>query len=168
MWLNKAASSLNRILRPVSGALYSVGLVCLVAMMFLTMSDVILRYVFTTPITGAYDLTELMMAIAIVFGVAHCGFLREHVKVDLVLERFPKRVQAIIDSVTSFIGLGLFVMISWQIFAYAKTLIDSGLATNILKVPVFPFVGIVGFGCALYTLVLLVNFLEFLSEAVKR
>lgn len=168
MWLSKAAESLNRILRPVSGALYSVGLVCLVALMFLTMTDVILRYVFTLPITGSYDLTELMMAVAIVFGVARCGFLKEHVKVELVLERIPKKTRAIIDSVTAFIGFGLFVMISWQCFVYVKILIDSGLATNILKVPVFPFVGIVGIGCALYTLILLAHFLEFLSEAVKR
>lgn len=168
MWLSKAADSLNRIIRPVSGSLYSVGLVALVALMFLTMADVILRYVFTMPITGSFDLTELLMVILIVFGVAHCGFIREHVKVDLVLARFPKRVQAIIDSVTAFLGFGLFVMISWQSFVYVKILIDSGLATNILKIPMFPFVGLVGLGSAVYTLILLVHFLESLSEAVKR
>jgi TRAP-type C4-dicarboxylate transport system permease small subunit len=168
MWLNKVTEYFNRIIRPISGVLYGIGLGVLVALMFLTMSDVILRYVFNRPITGSFDLTEFMMAVIIVFGVAHCGFTRGHVKVELVMERMPAGVQVIAEIVTSLLGLGLFSLITWQCFVYTKVQFDSGVASNILEIPVFPFVGIVGLGSAVYTVVLLLHFLESLAQAVNR
>jgi len=168
MWLNKVADSLNKIIRPVSGVLYGVGLGVLVALMLLTVSDVILRYLFSRPITGSFDLTEFMMAAIIVFGISHCGFTRGHVKVELVMERLPVGVQVIAELVTSLLGLGLFSLITWQCFVYTKVQLASGVASNILEIPVFPFVGIVGLGSAVYTIILLLHFIESLSQAVNR
>jgi len=168
MWLNKTADALNRVVCRISGGLYIVGVSVLAALMFLTASDVTLRYVFNRPIKGSFDLTEFMMVVVVVFGIAHCGVMRGHVRVELVVERLPQRIQAIIDSVTGFLGFGLFSFITWQCFVYLKILIDSGLVSNILDIPVSPFVGVVGLGSAVYTLMLLVNFLESLSQVAKR
>jgi len=168
MWLSKAADSLNSVIRPVSVVLHSIGVGVLALMMLLTASDVTLRYVFNKPIVGSFDLTEYMMAIVVAFSLAYCAVMKGNVRVDLVVSRLSQRAQAIIDSVTGLLGLGLFSLITWQCFVYMKILFASKLASSVMLIPAFPFVGLVACGSALLTLVLLVDFLDFLSQAVRR
>lgn len=166
MWLSKAADALNKVIRPVSKWFHSIGVGILAVMMFLTAADVALRDL--KPILGSFDLTEYMMAIIVSCGLAYCAVMKGHVKVDLVVSRFPQRVQAIIDTVTGLLGLILFSLISWQCFVYAKLQLASGVTSSVLLIPVFPFVGVVGLGSALLTIVLLSDFLNYLSRAVSR
>ena len=168
MWLSKAADSLDRVVRPLSGAFYSVGIGVLAVLMFLTAGDVTLRYVFNRPITGTFDITQFMMAILVSFGLAYCAVKKGHVRVDLVVSHFSKRAQTIIDAITGLFGLGLFSLITWQAAVNMKELWGSGLTSSVLLTPVFPFAGLVALGSACLTLVLLSDFLNFLSEAVKR
>lgn len=168
MWLNKGIDWLNKVLRPAGTVLHSVGVGILALMMFLTASDVILRYVFNRPIVGAFDLTEYMMAIVVAFGLAYCAMMKGHVRVDLIVERLPQRAQAVIDSVTGLLSLGLFSLITWQCFLNVKLQFASGVTSTVLLIPVFPFVGMVGIGSALLSLMLLIDFLESLSRAVMR
>jgi len=168
MWLSRAADSLNKWVRPAVGVLHSAGVGVLALLMLLTASDVTLRYVFNRPIIGSYDLTEYMMAIVVSFGLAYCAFFKGHVRVDLVVSHFPQRVQAVIDSTTGLLSVTLFSLITWQSFVHMKLLFDCGLKSTVLLIPRFPFAGLVCMGSALLTIVLLANFLEFLSRAVRK
>ena len=168
MWLSKAADLLSRVVRTASEALHSVGITVLGLMMLLTAADVTLRYVFDRPVTGSYDLTVYMMAIVVAFGLAYCAVMKGHVRVELVVSRLPQRAQAILNSITCLVGLGLFSLITWQCFVNMKLLFASKLTSSVLLIPVFPFAGLVGIGSAFLTLVLLTDFLDFLSQAVRR
>jgi TRAP-type C4-dicarboxylate transport system permease small subunit len=168
MWLSKAADSLNKLVHPAARVLHSAGVSVLAMLMLLTAGDVILRYVFNRPIIGSYDLTEYMMAIVVSFGLAYCAFLKGHVRVDIIVSHFPQRVQAVIDSITGLLSVTLFSVITWQSFIYVELLFDSGLESTVLLIPRFPFAGLVCLGSAFLTIVLLANFLEFLSQAVRK
>ena len=168
MWLSKAADSLNRVVRPVTGVFLGVGVAVLVLMMFLTAADVTGRYVFNRPILGSVELTEFMMATVVAFCIAYCAVMKGHVRVEVIVSRLPQRAQAIIDSITCFVGLGLFSLITWQCFVNMKLLFASKLTSSVLLIPVFPFAGVVGIGSACLTLVLLTDFLDSLSQAVKK
>ena len=137
-------------------------------MMFLTAMDVMLRYIFNRPISGALELTEFMMLIVVAFGLAYCAILKGHVKVELVLSRFSPRTQAVINSITYFISLGLFSLITWQCIKYVKLMLDAEMTSAVLLISVFPFVAILALGSVIFSLVLLVDFLDFLSQAVKK
>jgi len=138
------------------------------AMMFLTATDVILRYIFNRPITGAYELIEYMMAILIPFGLAYCALQGGHVSVDLVVSRFPKKTQSIIGSITTLLCLGLFLLITWQNVIYIKEHFESNLTSAVLLIPVYPFVTAVAIGSAALCLVLVIDFLNYISEAVGK
>lgn len=168
MGLRKLADVVNRAVRPAVTVLNGAGLGVLAAMMVLTAGDVILRYVFNRPIIGSFDLTEYMMAVAVSFGLAYCALLKGHVRVDLFVSRFPERAQAVIDSITGLLSIFLFSMITWQSFVYMKLLFDSGLKSMVLLMPRFPFAGLVCLGSAFLTVVLVADFLEFLSRAVRK
>ncbi len=168
MWLSKLADLVSNLIRPVVMVLHGAGVGVLVAMMVLTASDVTLRYVFNRPIVGSFDLTEYMMAIVVSFGLAYCAFLRGHVRVDLVVTHMPERLQSAIDSITGLLGVILFAIITWQAFMYMELLFDSGLKSTVLLIPRFPFAGMVCLGSVFLTIVLLADFLKFLSQAVQK
>ncbi|MFH1647757.1 MAG: TRAP transporter small permease [Chloroflexota bacterium] len=168
MWLSKLADSVNRLVRPAVAVLHGAGVGVLAAMMVLTASDVALRYVFNRPIVGSYDLTEYMMAIVVSFGLAYCAFFRGHVSVDIVVSHLPRRAQAVIDGTTGLLGIFLFALITWQSWVYMKLLFASGLESTVLLIPRYPFAGVVCLGSAFLTMALLANFLEFLSQAVRK
>ena len=168
MWLSKAADSLNRVVRPASQVIHSVGLGVLVAMMLLTFADVALRYVFNRPIVGSFDLTEYMMAIFVSLGLAYCTIVRGNVRIDLVVSRLRQQRRAFLDVITCLLSLGLFSLIAWQCFVYVKLLFTSKLTSTVLLIPAFPFVAVVALGILVLCLVLLTNLLDFLSKAVGK
>ena len=168
MWLSRAVIAINKVVHPISRAIHSVGLAVLVAMMLLTFFDVALRYVFNRPIGGSFDLTEVMMAVVVSLGLAYCAVVKGHVTVDLVVSRIPQQSRAIINVITGLLSLSLLVLIAWQGFTYIKVIYIKGLTTPALPIPVYPFVAVVAVGLAVFCLVLLTDFLDFLSKAVKK
>jgi len=168
MWLIKTGKFLNRLNRPIVHFLKNISMAILAAMMFLTAADVFLRYVFNRPITGAYELIEFMMSVVISFGIAYCAIEGGHVSVDLVVSTLPKRTQAIIGSITSLLGAGLFFLITWQNIIYTSENVESKLESAVLLIPVYPFIGVVAIGSAALFLVLIMEFFNFLSEAITK
>lgn len=166
--MERVVSSLKKVIYPISIGLLSVGVSVLAAMMFLTASDVTLRYVFNSPISGAFDLTSYMMVILVGFGFAYCAVKKGHVRVDLVVERLPLRTQAIIDSITGLMVFFLLVMLTWQGFRHMIATHHSGVTSAVLHIPVYPFAGLVGLGFASFTLVVLVDLIEVIGKAVRR
>lgn len=154
-------------MRPISVVLQGVGAGVLTVMMLLTASDVTLRQ-FKFPIMGTDDITAFLMAILVSFGLAYCAVRKGHVRVELIVERLPIRVQAIIDTVTTFLSLGLCTLITWQGFVNMVSVYNSGATSWTLNIITFPFAGVVAFGFAWFTLVLLADFLNAIVRVVKQ
>ena len=168
MWLRKTTNSITILYRPIIKLLKGTAMGTVAAMMFLTATDVILRYVFNRPISGAYEVIEYMMAILIPFGLGYCALQGGHVAVDLVVSRFPKKIQSIIGSITTLICLGLFILITWQNVIYIGENFESKLTSAVLLIPVYPFVAAVAIGSAALCLALVLDFLNYLTKAVEK
>jgi TRAP-type C4-dicarboxylate transport system permease small subunit len=167
VWLNNLASFLGKIANPVSRAMSGVGAGVLAMMMFLTALDVLLRYFLNRPISGALELTQFMMLIVVASGLAHCTMEKSHVRVEVLIERCPPKIQTALYTLTSFLCLGLFLVITWQAVVYAGFLRDANLTSPVLFIPVFPFAIILALGTAVFCLALLAEFVHFLSRAVS-
>jgi TRAP-type C4-dicarboxylate transport system permease small subunit len=168
MSFKKIVSFLDHFMQPIIHVLLIIGISALAVMMFLMAADVVLRYFFNSPLPGAYELFEYMMAIVVSFGIVYCAQRGGHVTVDLVVDRFPKKVQAVIGSITSFFSLGLFMLITWQNLWYIKEQFGSKLTSAVLLIPVYPFIAVVAIGFGVFCIVLLKNFINFLSETVAK
>lgn len=166
MWLSETTQFLGRAFYPLSRIINSVGLGILVVMMILTAADVTLRYVFNRPIPGSYELTQLMMAVLVAFTLAYTQLRKGHVNVDLVISRFSPRAQAVIYTITYFLGLGIFSLITWRSILYAGNLWQGGFTTSALLIPIYPFVYVVAFGSAILCLVFIYNLFEHLTQVV--
>jgi TRAP-type C4-dicarboxylate transport system permease small subunit len=166
--LGKAADLLNRVARPISEWLHIVGVSIIAVMMFLTAGDVTGRYVFSRPITGAFDITQYMMAIVFAFTVSYCAITKGHVSVDFVVDRLSTKVRAIINCITTPLALVLFAFVTWQNILYIKVQFDTNIASAVLLIPRFPFVALLAIGFACLTLVLLAGFLTAIYEVTRR
>jgi TRAP-type transport system small permease protein len=167
MWLGQTAGLLGSLVKPISWVFQKIGGIILALMMILTTLDVILRDTINKPITGTFDLTEYMMAIMVSFGLAYCAILKGHINADVVIVHLKPRVRIILETITTFLSLVFISAVTWQLFVHMKAEMVFGLKSSVLPIPVFPFVGVVGVGMALFSLVLLKDLLLLLSRRDK-
>ncbi len=161
-------SAPGRTVQVASRAVSGIGFSMLAVMMFLTASDVALRYVFNRPIPGAYELTEFMMPILVAFGLAYTAVHKGHIRIDFLIARLSPRVLAFIDSITTLVGLGIFSLIAWQSIVYALFLEARGLATPTLGIPIYPVVYVIAAGCVLFCLVFILELAVHLSQVLGK
>lgn len=158
--LETIVSALNRWLNWVAGGL-------LVAMMLLTVGNMIMREVYE-PFGGTVEVIGWLAALVAAFALGYTQLQKGHTRVDILLSRFPPRAQSIIDSIMFFVGMVLFGVATWQIVKLASRYWELGSVSETLYVIFFPFIYTVALGCALLCLVLLLDFLKSLVQAVKR
>jgi TRAP-type C4-dicarboxylate transport system permease small subunit len=109
-------------------------------MMMLTVVDVIMRYIFNRPIMGSMELTEYLMVCVGTLGLAWCALEGAHIKVELIVSKFPQRFQNTIDSINYVLLIGVSGVIASQTFVRAGTVRRLHVASAMLEVPQYPFV----------------------------
>jgi TRAP-type C4-dicarboxylate transport system permease small subunit len=132
----------------------TVGGTVLVLMMFLTVSDVVLR-IFGKPIIGTYELVSLAGAMAIGFAIPKASCDDAHVYVDILIGGLSAKVKKVFQVMTKFLGIVLFALLGWNIILKGKELYGAKEVTLTLHVPLFPMAYALGFCCLIECLVLL-------------
>jgi TRAP-type C4-dicarboxylate transport system permease small subunit len=154
------AHALRRIIHRCSRVVYIIGGAGgMVALMFLIVADVCLRYLFNRPIASSNELVMFLMAVVVFSALSYTETANGHVIIDLVVSRFSSGVKTVVRGVMSILSLALFALIAQQNIVRAKALQIEGLRSPILHVPVYPFYLFVAFGCALLCVVLLIHLL---------
>ena len=158
--LETIINALNRWLSWIAGGL-------LVAMMLFTVGNMLMREVYV-PFVGTCEVVGWLAALVAAFALGYTQIHRGHTRVDILVSRFSPRVQSIIDSIMFFIGMVLFAVATWQIVELASRYWEMGSVSETLYIIFFPLIYAVALGCALLCLVLLLDFLKSLAQAVKR
>jgi TRAP-type C4-dicarboxylate transport system permease small subunit len=133
-------------------------------MMLLTVVDVFMRYVLNAPITGATEVSELMMVIVVFPALAWIAIERSHIKVDLLVVKWPRRVQLMVEIVTLLVTLAMFFIITWQSFLESMEVKE---ATSLLEVPEAPFHWIMTLGFAMLCLAIVTLVVENVAAIIK-
>lgn len=115
--------------------------VLLFAMMVVTFVDVVGRYVFARPLTGAFELTEVLLGLLIFAGLPIVTWRRAHVAVDLVTSRLPGRPRALLARLAAVVTAGVLALIAWRLGVTASDLTAYGDATVFLGIPLGPVAG---------------------------
>ena len=91
----------------------------MLALAFLIVVDVTLRYVFASPIPGAAESTELLLDWIVLSALGYTLAVGGHVRVTLVLHRLSSRLRLgaeILDCVIGIAFCGLMIYVSWLFF----------------------------------------------------
>lgn len=111
------------------------GTLALVAVVIIVLLDVIGRNLFSQPLTGAQDLTQMGMVLIVFGGVALSDKLNAHISVDLLENTLPAGVNRLLDGVGWLIGAAFFIGIGVTILDSAAISRLLNLSTNILNLP---------------------------------
>lgn len=83
--------------------------VILLAMAGVVTLQVFFRYVLGDPLTWTEELSRFLFVWLIAFAAGYSVSTREHIKVELIVDLLPKKVQKILDVIMSILPLGVFV-----------------------------------------------------------
>jgi TRAP-type C4-dicarboxylate transport system permease small subunit len=158
--------SVENVFRRINEGGMTLGAFFLLAMMTTVVANVIYRF-FGHVIVGSYELVELMILVTVSFALGYTAQKKSHVVINILITRFPSRVQSTLEAIMSFISLATWGIIAW---ASANILIERWLRerTEMLDIPYLPFRFIWLFGLILLCLVYMLWIYKSSNEAVKK
>ncbi len=114
------------------------GAAGLATIMVLTFCDVIGRYMFDAPIVGTVEVTELLMGTMVYLGVGLTTQARGHIRVDILIDRLPPRIQAFLEVVTLALSIVLVSLVCWHLWLKAGATVEKNDLTQIWEWPLWP------------------------------
>jgi TRAP-type C4-dicarboxylate transport system permease small subunit len=112
----------------------------LAAMMLLTFVDVVARYVFSRPVRGAFEMTELMLLVLIFAGLPLVSFTDEHALMDFIDRLLGPRAQRVLEGLVQAVCAAVMFLLAWQVWIKADRIWAYRDATDVLRIVYGPFV----------------------------
>jgi len=127
--------------RPRTDALLGIAAsAILLAMMLLTVVDVVARYVFSRPVRGAFEITELMLVVLIFAGLPLVSFSEEHAVMDFIDRVTGVRGQRRLRRAVEAVSAAFMFLLAWLTWLKADRIWAYRDATDVLRVVYGPFV----------------------------
>lgn len=105
------------------------GLICvglLIVMTILMFAEVLARYIFGSSFVWIEELVRYMFIWLTFISAAYVTATQSHIRVDVAISVFPKRVQPVIKKIGLLIWLVFSVAIAYVGFGYAFTMLEVG------------------------------------------
>ena len=136
------------------------AIVAIVACVGLVVADIIKRSIGFAMIPGVPETVELIASVILSMGIPYLTFVRGHVAVGILVDRFRPRNQAVFVLVTSVIALAFAIFLTWGLFELAMYNQRVGWVTGYLKIPRHPFIYLTAASMALTCVVLIRDLLK--------
>ncbi len=138
----------------------SIGMGWVIVMMLLTTFDVAGRYFFSKPIPGAIEMSEFMLAIFGILGMAYTHQSGSNVKVTMLTSALSPRLAKFTEIITILLGFQIIAMLAWYGVIAGIEEFHAGTTTDTLGIPIHPLYFLLSIGSGLLCLELLVNLIE--------
>lgn len=132
----------------LSGKMMFIGAILLLAMVALTLCDVIGR-MFGHPVFGAYELMSFAAALIAAAALPDTHFEKRHIGVELITSKLKRKHRLMLELITNLFALIICIITGWQIFGLAKKVRASGEVSMNLGAPEYVVIALVGAGFAL-------------------
>ena len=109
-------------------------------MMLLTFVDVVARYVFSRPVRGAFEVTELMLVVLIFAGLPLVSYADEHALMDFIDRLLGPRAQRLLERAVQLVCAAVMFLLARLIWLKADTIWGYRDATDVLRIVYGPFV----------------------------
>jgi TRAP-type C4-dicarboxylate transport system permease small subunit len=126
--------------RRIEGLLGVAASAILLAMMLITVVDVVARYVFSRPLRGAFEVTELMLLVLIFAGLPLVSFTDEHAVMDFVDRVLGPRALRGLTGLVHAVSAGFMALLAWLTWRKADRIWAYQDSTDVLRILYGPFV----------------------------
>jgi TRAP-type C4-dicarboxylate transport system permease small subunit len=131
---------MSRFFNFLYAALRRLAEACMVCLALLTLADVLGRYVFSMPLVGAVEVTELLMVGVIFSGIVLATGKREHVAVDLLALALGPRGQRVQRAASQLLAIAISLILGAVTWSQGHATLEYGDRTTMLGVPLAPAV----------------------------
>lgn len=131
---------LGRWEKPFEMLLGSATALILACIMLLTCVDVAGRYVFSEPVPGALEVTEIMMGALIFASLPLVTLRNQQVTIDLFAHLIPGFVRPALQAVIQVVSGLCMAVIAWRLWVKGGQMIVQGDTTAVLQLKVWPLV----------------------------
>ncbi|MEH7177996.1 TRAP transporter small permease [Neobacillus vireti] len=143
------------------------GFATLVLMVLLLTASSISRNV-GSPILGDVELSTLLMVVLIFLAIPYTQNMDGHVKIGLLVDHFPQRIQKCLDIISSVLTFFFAIMISVVYYHTAVELfIENPQFSDLLGIPLYPFKFLIVFSTILWALECALKVVEDVLSLVK-
>lgn len=129
--------------------------------------DVLARYLFASSIPGVIEIEGYLLLAIVFLALAYTQLSEGHIRIDLLITKFPNWARNIIDSCNYLVCTLFFMLMSTQIFKGGIEKIASQEISYDLEIPTCIFWFIASFGTFLLAVTVLQDFLSSLNKALK-
>jgi TRAP-type C4-dicarboxylate transport system permease small subunit len=125
------------------------------AIMLLNVGDVFTTKFFKAPITGAYEITEVLLLCTVMASFAYAQSQKAHINMGMVLKRLPRRLAFAVYSVMGLLSAGTAGAVGYAAVLQAQSAMDRNAVTSVLQIPLYPFYYVEAVAMFFFALVLL-------------
>jgi TRAP-type C4-dicarboxylate transport system permease small subunit len=141
-------------------SLSRLGCIAMCFMICVTVVDVTGRYLFNSPILGAYEITQFLVLVIVFSFLGYAQAKKSHITVDLFFERLPPKAKTVVSIFNYIVCFLIFLIIAWMGFEKAVESFHNGEKPLNLAIPNFPFIFFLSFGAAVVCV-------EFIRDIIK-
>lgn len=146
---------MNRMRGLVTGAseIFRRAAMIIAGAMALLITTAIVMRAMKTPMAGEHELVELMMLSMVMFGLSSVQSDKGHIAIEVLVDRFPLRWQALCDLLAGVLTAAGCAIIGWANMTMAwEYATFNPMSTDYLSLPLYPFKVLVGLGFWLWGL----------------
>jgi TRAP-type C4-dicarboxylate transport system permease small subunit len=103
-------SSTTKLIASLSGLLAGGGVI---AAGIVLLANVFSRQVLGSAITGAIELTGLILVVLVTFAIVHAELRSGHIGITFVVDRLPPRVQRVVDAFSTTLAVASAALMAW-------------------------------------------------------
>jgi TRAP-type transport system small permease protein len=133
------------------------GMATLLLLMLLTVADVIGRSTFNKPVSGTYEISKFLLPVIVLFSIGYVEQCNQNIRVDFFTNKMPVRGRLLIDIFFTALAICFFCLIVWQGLNEGILTYASHMASDILKIPTYPFQFAIPFGAFLLVIELILR-----------
>jgi len=112
------------------------------------------------PVFGSVEIMSFLGTFAVAMALPLTHELKGHIGVEIVVTKLSRKTRAFIDLCTSLLSLGLFGLVSWQMYDYSWKFKESGEVSMNLELPEYLIIMVVACSFVVFTIYILKDIVE--------
>jgi C4-dicarboxylate transporter DctQ subunit len=161
-WLPRTKERVTRFIaryNKIPWGLNAAANLSVLVMCALVFVNVILRYVFAMPFHWTEEITSHMLVFLAFLAAAEILRRRQHIKLDILFNRFPVKMQRLVDTLISIVGLVFCGTLTWQVAKVLPIMGNQRLPT-LLGLPLILPYSYIFLGAMFLTIQFLIRLIE--------
>jgi len=144
--------TLDKVLSVLVIGAMAISAVCVVGMIAVNTVDTVGRALFSKPMLGALEITEVLLATCIILAIPYAQRHREHIEIDIFKKMFGPGLARVASILVLVITILVFAMLAHQSYESAmESVANFEVSAGYVRVPVWmgKVAVVVGFSIAL-------------------